>query len=872
MNNQNLDNLKIVKYLKNINSIFYHNILNIYSLCDVLLSEIPKLFSNYTIHDINHSIRVIEYMTKFLTKPLQNYSELHLAAIVYVGLMHDIGMFASDEEIQEIKCVLKETGKRDKDPIEISNYEIQDYIRVNHGKRVEKSLDYKLNNGSSLKSQLFVNSYDISDIIVKVCRSHTESCEWIKENISTERKIAEFSINPIHLAILLRLGDVLDIDDRRAPLSLYYALSPKGLSDSEWQKHIPITNYDKVTVKNDIYYITFEGECKNPEIFMALKRYIEQLNFDISKINKILEHQDDLYKFTIENNVVNSISAINFSPKEVTFKLQYKQIKKLLMGEHLYGGRENGLRELIQNSIDAVKVMQEINSNKSLVSYEPTIEIFLNKDSNEIIITDNGIGMSENVLDEFFFNIGNSFYKSDKYIKSGYEYKAIGKFGIGFLACFMLSSEVSVITKHYESTDVIRIDLNNNSDLIVTRHMNTFPANSGTQVILKYDETIDEVFHKEEKLIEYIQNLLIIDRYKLSIKSNNALINVENHIPKEFSHVINGEKMNIYYNNGSFFELIENCNNLTNNCCYIYLPDEHENYDSFYDDGRYLTIDYLYEIIDEIEQYIASNYEKLTKEDLKDLLVDDSKDFGFSGKYHDLFLNRIDEIYNYYCLHENIIGYFNEYILNSSTVKDTVTWKDIPYFKNVETYEQFMEDIENGYNYLERLSAYNANYVSVFCANELDDDLKISILTDHFELMECNTYFDYWDKYELGTIEKKLFVLKENDTYMSIEKEYSFKQNNVRCDVYVNGILIPNINIVLPFVPTGFQQERICINITTDEYEINVARDNLTDQSREKFIKDFVREFLYGYISASPQLSQTEKQLIEVFIKEYYPI
>ncbi len=870
MNNIGFNDLKIIKYLKEADSVFYNNISRIYLLCEELLGQIPKLFSNYTGHDINHSIRVIEYMTNFLTKPLENYSELHLAAIVYVGLMHDVGMFASDDEIQEIKNMLKEKCVSSKGTIEIGSNEIQDYIRINHARRVEKSLEYKFSDGSKLKNQLFVNSYDISDIIVNVCRSHMESCEWIKEHISGQRRIAHYSVNPMHLAILLRLGDVLDIDDRRAPLSLYYALSPKGLSNREWQKHIPITNYDKVTVKDDICYITFEGECKNPEIFMALKHYIDDLAFDISQINKILEYQDTPYKFAIENNVVNSIKAVGFSPKEVTFKLQYKQIKKLLMGEHLYGGRENGLREIIQNSIDAVKLMQEINSNKSFISYEPTIEIFLNKESNEVIITDNGIGMSENVLDEYFFNIGNSFYQSDKFIKSGYEYKAIGKFGIGFLACFMLSSEVSVITRHYESKDIIRIDLNNNSDLIIRRYLESFPADSGTQVILRYDETIDEVFRSEDNLVNYIKNLLIVDSYKLVVRTDNTQINIQNCLTEKFQYMVKGKNMDIYYNNGSFFEIIENCFDLTNHPSYMYLSNEDIYFNYFDEEENYITIDCVYEIIEELEEYIALHFETLTRENLRELFS--NEDLIFIDKFQNFLYSHMDEIYNYYCLHENLTGYFNNYILSNSKVKNTITWKDIPYFKNGETYKHFMEDIKNGNDYEKMLLLHNVNYVSVFCTNEIDESLKKNILMDHFNLMDCDIYFDYWDDYDLDIVEKKMTILEKDDTYISINNEYSFKKNNVKCNVYVNGILIPNINIVLPFVPVGFEQQHICINITADEYEINVARDNLTDQSRIKFVNDFVREFLYGYVSSSHQLSQTEKQLMKMFIKKYYPI
>lgn len=867
MNNTDFNNLKIIKHLNEIQSDFCGNISSIYKLCEKLLGEIPKLFSNYTMHDINHSIRVINYMTDFLTRPLSEYSELHLAAIVYVGLLHDIGMFVSDDEIEEIKNKLKLSNQKYDSKTGISNSEIQDYIRINHGKRVKKSLEYKLDNSSLLKSQLYVNSYDISDIIVNVCRSHTESCKWIEAHITGERRIASYSINPTHLAVLLRLGDALDIDDRRAPLSLYYALSPKGLSDSEWKKHIPVANYDKVTCDNGVFCITFEGECDNPEIYMALKHYIEDLTYNVLQINRILQHQNPLYKFVVNSDVFNKINAIGFSPKEVTFKLQYKQIKKLLMGEHLYGGRENGLREIIQNSIDAIRLMQEINSKRPLVSYEPTIEIFLNKESNELIIADNGIGMSESVLDEFFFNIGNSYYNSNKFKEMGYKYNAIGKFGIGFLACFMLSSEVSVITKHYDSKNTIRIDLNNNSDLIITRYMDSFPANSGTQVVLKYDEVIDDVFHNEENLVNYIRKLLIVQKYKLIIRTSNSEINLENDFLKNFSHNISGEKMDIYYNNGSFFEIIENHKSFTDYPCYFVFRSNDMGFDQ---NNRFFTIDHAHEVFTEMEQYIALNYETLTYNDLTSLFSNES--FIISYDFQDFLLSHSYDIYNYYCLHENLVGYFDDYLISISKKNSEIIWSTIPYFKNIGTYIRFLKDVHCGNDYQEMLKAHNANYISVFSASDINKELKLSILNDHFELSDYDVYYDYWDNYDLDVIVNKVAVLEKNNKYISIEKGYSFKQNDVKCDVYVKGILVPNINIVLPFVPSGFAQKKICINIISDEYDITVARDDLTDKSKIKFINDFIKEFLFGYINSDTHLSSAEKQLLELFINEYYPL
>lgn len=131
------------------------------------------------------------------------------------------------------------------------------------------------------------------------------------------------------------------------------------------------------------------------------------------------------------------------------------------MGEHIYGNKKYGLREIIQNSIDACKTMQETaetHSDFRLQKYEPFIRIVIDKDRNQVTILDNGSGMSVDILKKYFLNVGVSYYKSDDYVLQGRKYSPIGYYGIGFLACFMLSDTVEVITRHFEENKVTRIE------------------------------------------------------------------------------------------------------------------------------------------------------------------------------------------------------------------------------------------------------------------------------------------------------------------------------------------------------------------------------------------------------------------------------
>lgn len=61
------------------------------------------------------------------------------------------------------------------------------------------------------------------------------------------------SLNVQYIAMLLRIGDYIDIDEKRAPIELYRMISPTGFGDEEWKQHYIIENRDKI-VRDEKHY------------------------------------------------------------------------------------------------------------------------------------------------------------------------------------------------------------------------------------------------------------------------------------------------------------------------------------------------------------------------------------------------------------------------------------------------------------------------------------------------------------------------------------------------------------------------------------------------------------------------------------------
>ena len=145
--------------------------------------------------------------------------------------------------------------------------------------------------------------------------------------------------------------------------------------------------------------------------------------------------------------------------KTKTFQTETKQLLKLMI-HSLYSNKEIFIRELVSNASDALdKLRFKSVEDKSISKFtkDLKIDVKILKEENKIIISDNGIGMTE---DEVVSNIGTiarsgtaSFLNNitgDKKKDSN----LIGQFGVGFYSVFMVADKVEVISKSvFEDSD-----------------------------------------------------------------------------------------------------------------------------------------------------------------------------------------------------------------------------------------------------------------------------------------------------------------------------------------------------------------------------------------------------------------------------------
>jgi len=497
-----LRDLKSYNILKEKDQLLAGQVEAIYKLTYETINGIARFYDNYTMHDMNHGLRVAAYMEKLafglgddLYSNIKKYNALELALIILTAVLHDIGMFIRPEDEIAIKRnEIKYTNSLTYDGVlKVSGNEneaIKEIIRITHAARINEFINYSFN-GQTISQILMINgNYTYADDIASICRSHGEDYTYIK-TLRKEITKGNYTYNPQFIAVLLRIADYLDLDKQRTPILWYSMMGINGFSREEWEKHFIIQNERKLRkyIDNKLQ-IYFDGKSSNAKIHRKYLKYIDELRTELENADELLNTIDANKKYTlnVSTKLDDCVQTENFKYSNLRLTLDYSAITDLLMGKNIYGDSKLGLRELIQNSIDACKLMKEIKGNDPDIP-DPSIYVLCSKKNNYVKIKDTGIGMTLDIVKKHFLNVGKSYYKSHEYLHKNYAYEPIGQYGIGFLACFLLSDNVIVKTRYYKSNEINQIELEKNSEYVVTNtEIPTYFF--GTEIKLEYSTSL----------------------------------------------------------------------------------------------------------------------------------------------------------------------------------------------------------------------------------------------------------------------------------------------------------------------------------------------------------------------------------------------
>lgn len=243
--------------------------------------------------------------------------------------------------------------------------------------------------------------------------------------------------------------------------------------------------------------------------------------------------------------------------KKKTFKTETKQLLKLMI-HSLYSNREIFLRELVSNASDALdKLRFQALQDANLKNSNKDLKIVVKVDSkkNQIVITDNGIGMTEAEVVDSIGTIARSGTANFLEKITGDQKKdsqLIGQFGVGFYSTFMVASKVTILTKAASGIDDAVQWQSDGSDSYTLKTIKK--ETTGTEVIIDLNDDAKEFAdkHRAMHLLKKYSQYINFPLYLEDQEGNEELINDSEAIWLKSKRSVKDEQYKEFYKYLSF--------------------------------------------------------------------------------------------------------------------------------------------------------------------------------------------------------------------------------------------------------------------------------------------------------------------------------
>lgn len=457
------------------------------------MKQMPAFHPEFTLHDEVHLLRVTELMARVVGEEILSkvLNPIEIALLILAAHFHDTGMVPDKTQADGIRAsreysLLKDNWRieypgfqeasniyRDPnaDPLDkircaqvVADFEsvlFQRFLRETHAERSAAIVKDLLGHDPRLK----VGTGHFADPLALLCVSHN----WPPERISEadgflhDKAVGTFPVNLAYLACVLRLADILDFDRERTPDELLRCISFNNpVSISEWEKHRSVDGW-----KIDKDAVRFECACDRPEYERSIHRFMGWIDDELSAAHGIVRKfpasfcQYKLHlPYRTDRSRIKAKDGAYLYSSDLEISLSRDEIVRLLMTEKLYGRPSLAIRELLQNSWDALRHRAAIMKRDEQMEWTQgsvDFEHGVNAEGREFIrCTDNGVGMSADILKNFLVRAGRSYYRSPEFERErlsfrqkGADFDPCARFGIGFMSVFMLGDRITIKTRKY---------------------------------------------------------------------------------------------------------------------------------------------------------------------------------------------------------------------------------------------------------------------------------------------------------------------------------------------------------------------------------------------------------------------------------------
>lgn len=451
-----------------------------------LIGQTKEIFSTYSKHDISHVNTMLEYLDWLIpTSTKEILTDADWLLITLSIYFHDLGMVVTKEEydnrfensdfIEFIDNIKKDessdfiarTKKMADDKKE--EFFFQEYIRYTHPTRIAKWINgsFKTDQSEDIKKIGEIIDDTLSELpsrfkshLASVCESHHKDDLTDKERYPLFQSYAsnenEATANVQYAALILRTADLLHITHDRTPSVMYKLINftdPKSVEEWDKQSGTFSVYHKKREFEPDneeTHVIQISADFDREEPFFSLSEYINYAKKQIKQTHiwasKSQEDSNAKGYWFPWRDLEGDLRVQSHKPEKLKFEFDRGSLLDLLVGHAIYNDPTVAIRELMQNSIDAVrfqKVKDQKSGNKTDIG---EITVKWNPETRLLTIIDNGTGMEKFVIQNHLMSVGSSYYSTSQVTNEYSDFNPISRFGIGILTCFMVSDDIEIFT------------------------------------------------------------------------------------------------------------------------------------------------------------------------------------------------------------------------------------------------------------------------------------------------------------------------------------------------------------------------------------------------------------------------------------------
>ncbi|MFE5394986.1 ATP-binding protein [Streptomyces sp. NPDC056568] len=455
-------------------------------------------FDEYTKHDISHIDAMLSKTEWLIPEETQ---EILTAAdwllIVLSAYFHDLGMLVTKEEYdkraesgfekyQTDVLLTNDANGRDYsarlsslNDDERERFLYQEFVRDNHAVRVKNWILGEDSVASGV-STLMMNEVQrilqplepvFRDDLAQVCESHHLE-DLYDTDIYPVRQFYgphdQESANVQYAAVMLRTIDLLHVTRDRTPSIAFRVINPTDpISQVEWAKQMAVRtvqamwgldsdgNRSETAPRDTIaVYAKFTDEDGFFGLTSYLRYAVKQLRKSYEWVQRSNVANGLRYQFPWKHIDTTHIKAKGFLAQTFQFSLDQTKVLDLLTGHTLYNDSNVVLRELLQNSIDAVRLQHGAASHLA-----GNVWVRWDGDSRTLEVRDNGSGMTQEIIENNLLKAGSSRYQEPEFRKKNPDFNPISRFGIGVLSTFMVADEVEILTCHPDEIEARQLSL-----------------------------------------------------------------------------------------------------------------------------------------------------------------------------------------------------------------------------------------------------------------------------------------------------------------------------------------------------------------------------------------------------------------------------